>query len=198
MKIYKNKTRKRGGKLCFRNNSTKSNNSKNNEFELNEYITGSTWGIYKNKLNPNIIIKKIGPNKYWLTKSELEEEFKITEKAADLGVAPKVHYWCFEETDEGPVGYIVMDNIEGDTLETILKSNKFNKNTRNKIMDEIHKLLDILYDNGIKFIDRNPGNFMFGSTQNNKDKRVWIIDYGIVEIKSNSINKKLRKYNIDF
>ena len=182
------KKMKGAGGLCKA--PVKTSNFLKNNYSIKNEFASSTWHIYSDVKNPNILIKKIGPVK-WLDAEEIEKELRITQKASDLGVGPLVHYWCIEKTNNGSIGYLVMDKIDGDGLDTLLNSSK---SDTKKIMEEVHLLLDKLYDNGIKHNDRFPSNFIYGTTQTEPTKRLWIIDYGNVKEYNSPVAMDKREY----
>jgi hypothetical protein len=177
-----------GGGLCSM--PIKTSNFLKNNYSIKNIYSGSTWYIYSNATNQNILIKKIGPVK-WLTLDEIEKEFKIAQKASDLGVGPLVHYWCIDHTKDGVVGYLVMDKINGINLGELLNSSNAKKDD---VMKKIQGLLDILYDNGIEHNDRFPVNFMYGNTQTEPNARLWIIDYGNVNEYNGPVSLEKRRY----
>ncbi len=148
--------------------------------------------MYSNANDPNILIKKVGPVS-WLTADEIENEFRISQKASDLGVGPLVHYWCIDNTDKGVVGYLAMDKIDGISLKELLGTHAANEG---EIMQELQRLLDILYDNGIEHYDRFPANFIYGKTQTEPKERLWAIDYGSVIEYNGAVPKNKRAYNL--
>jgi hypothetical protein len=185
----------RGGGLC--KVPLKTSNSVNNYNKENDEYASSTWPVYLNKKNPDILIKKFGYS-WWVSLEEIENEIKYTQIASDLKVGPKLHYWCIDKSNSNATnkyekyytGYLVIDKIEGHTLnEKFVDENP-------SIVKEVIQLLDILYDNGIGFVDRNFKNFMYGKTQSHPKNRVWIIDYGEIKEHGNSVEQNKRKYNL--
>ncbi len=97
-------------------------------------------------------------------KEQFKDEIKIGIIAGELGVCPKI----LSYTDDS----IVMEYIEGETLDNFIKKNYKNIKSlddiksikKRKILEDImkkfHKKLDILYDNGIIYTDRHGGNIM--------------------------------------
>jgi tRNA A-37 threonylcarbamoyl transferase component Bud32 len=88
-----------------------------------------------------------------------------------------------------PVGYIVMERIIGKYLsEAEVRTHAV----------EIHKLIDILYDNGITHNDLHNRNILKGYTESlqAKEPRIYIIDYGSSLIGKPPIEQKKREYRI--
>jgi len=164
------KTRKKGGKLgsCINSNSY----NKGNPLQVNS----STWFLHYDKNNPNIIIKEIGPS-VWLDDDTIKAELDTSRRASELNIGPKVHYTCFD--DKNKIGYLVMDRIDGVTIDRILET--ANNSVKNKILAKAQELFNKLYENGIYHRDIHAGNLMWGRTQSDKTQRLWIIDFGMIE-----------------
>ena len=73
----------------------------------------------------------------------------------------------------------MLDKIEGVNLETHIKGKSPSEVADMK--KEIRVLLNRLYDEGLHYIDENPGNIMYGTTVSAKEPRFWIIDYGMIK-----------------
>jgi hypothetical protein len=118
-------------------------------------------------------------------------EIKLTKKAYQEKVSPQVVYATIvSDSSLMPVGYIVMERIIGKYLsEAEVRTNAA----------EIHKLIDILYDNGITHNDLHNRNIMKGYTESTlhaKEPRIYIIDYGSALIGKPPIEQKKREYRI--
>jgi len=97
-------------------------------------------------------------------------EIDITREAGEMGVGPRVFYTrlCDDEERGEVSGFIVMEKIEGFSMR---KPNEMQ-------LREIKALMAILNRNGIKHGDIHSGNFIYGTTASNPEKRVYLIDYG--------------------
>lgn len=124
---------------------------------------------------PGQLIKKLGPYK-WLSATDIERELTVARTASTLGVGPAVHLACLDEHSAPPIGYLVMDKIEGVTYGDLYKEGV---TPPADVTASIKGLLDALYNNGIAHTDRNPGNFMLGTTPSDPKPRWYIIDFGI-------------------
>lgn len=164
------KTRKKGGKLGSCQNSNSYN--KGNTLKVNS----STWFLYYNKNNPNIIIKEIGPSE-WLNDDTIISELYASRVASDLNIGPKVHFTCFDNKNK--IGYLVMDKIDGVTIGRILET--ANNSEKNKILAEAQELFNKLYKKGIYHRDIHAGNLMWGTTESEPIERLWIIDFGMID-----------------
>jgi hypothetical protein len=179
---YKKKSRKtrkqRAGGIC----------SNVNHYDVGEYVFGSTWPIYRNIRNENILIKKIGPAP-WLKEDAINNEFDIAIIASKLNVGPHVYNACIKNDEGLPVGYLIMDKIIGSTFKELYG---VPENIPSEIKWEYADLMDILYDNGLKYLDRHLENFMYGHTSTDPEDRVWIIDFGIVDNYNSSTRRNYR------
>ena len=148
---------------------------------IKEQMEQSEDSLYVDFNNKDIIIKKITGGGSPYSKSnkpadigkvyvDIYTEIKLTMKAATLGVGPRILYSkiCSDKNLK-PVGYLVMERING----VYLQKEEIVQNAL-----EIHRLIDILYDNRIEHGDLHNRNILFGSTPSNPKPRIWIIDYG--------------------
>lgn len=151
--------------------------------------------LYLEQSDNSLIIKRLtgeGDKNPGNAFRAIYSEIKLTKKAAGQEkVAPEVVYTSIvSDANLMPVGYIVMERIIGKYLsETEVRANA----------DEIHRLIDILYDNGITHNDLHNRNILKGyteSTLHEKEPRIWIIDYGSALIGKPPIEKAKREYRI--
>lgn len=191
---HKRKTRaKRGGKLC------ETSNNAENIYTINpDRKIGSTWYVYDDMIDKDIVIKEIGPIYYASDMEQIKEELFVAKLASDLQVGPKVLYTkiCEIPKYKNPISYIVMERIYGDTLENLMNRGDISDADYKKYIDEYTRLLDSLYDNGITLHDRVLRNIMYGYTKSQPIPRIWIIDFGFVDIQSESVNTRDRKYTV--
>lgn len=173
--------KQKGGKLCNldliidRNNKNGNKNENKNEnndiYEKGDIIYNSTYYIYEDKNNKNVLIKQIGPeyNFYNYLLNKIEYEFEASKIASKLGIGPEIYYdtICADSTDyEKIIGYLVMKKIDGKIMKTHFDIDKY--------IDEIYSKINILYDNDIFYNDFHIGNFLIDNFTDN----VYIIDYG--------------------
>jgi hypothetical protein len=167
-KLTKNirRTRKqRGAGLCTNLNTC----------QLGKQVFGSTWPVYENINNEHVLIKEFGPAP-WLNEEMITNEINNAIIASKLEVGPHIYSACIKHNKEGlPIGYLIMDRIIGKTFQELYDTPE---NIPPEIFAEYKKLMDILYDEGMKYLDRHLQNFMYGHTSTNPEDRVWIIDFG--------------------
>ena len=156
---------------------------------------GSTWYVYDDVDNKDIVIKEIGPFRYAGDFKQAQLELEIAQLASDLQVGPQVlyHTMCPDEKGKYPVVYLVMERIYGDTVENMKAS--LSEIDYKRMMAEYRRLLDILYDHGVTITDRAERNIMYGYTLYHPEPRVWIIDFGCVSI--GPVAKNKRNYNLE-
>lgn len=133
-------------------------------------IASSSFYIYKDTKNPTVAIKEVPVSK-WLRRKIIEEEFEYAKLAGELKIGPTVHYTTFCEIDGKEVGYMVMDLIEGRTLESSDKDNEV-------IVDEINDLFKKMAENNMYQAEVHSLNVMIGKTQEDETERVYFIDFG--------------------
>jgi hypothetical protein len=165
-----------GGKLC--NPKTVMKNDKNNKndniediYDKGKIIYSSTYFIYEDKNNPDILIKQIGPeyNYFNYLLKKIDDEIDASKVAAQLNIGPKIYYStvCIDPTNyEKIIGYIVMERIYGKNIDTKLEVDNY--------IDDIFNKISLLYDNGIYYNDFHKNNFII----ENKTNKLYIIDYG--------------------
>lgn len=184
------KTRKRGGSLC----KTRKNARNIYTIDPTRKI-GSSWYVYDDLENKDVVIKEIGPFYYAGDVEQAQLELQIAQLASDLQVGPLFIYGtlCPEVGRKYPIVYLVMERIYGDTVENLKATLSDIDYTR--IMDEYKRLLDILYDHGITITDRAERNIMYGYTRSHPEPRVWIIDFGCVSV--GPVAKNKRNYSLE-
>ena len=167
-----------GGKLCNAKtvlNNTNMTYNKNNNIEdiydKGKIIYSSTFFIYEDKNNPNILIKQIGPeyNYFNYLLKKIDDEMEASKIAAQLNIGPKIYYstLCIDPTDyEKIIGYIVMERIYGKNIDNKLEIDNY--------IDDIFNKINLLYENGIYYNDFHVNNFII----EDKTNKLYIIDYG--------------------
>lgn len=105
------------------------------------------------------------------------KEIEAQKIASSLGIAPKVLSYDLDNH------FIVMEFIDGFTLSKLEKTPDLLKN--------VYRTLDILYDAGIKHNDIHDENIIV------KNRKIYIIDYGMSEIYQGPVPIKERNYTID-
>jgi hypothetical protein len=154
--------------------------------------------LYLEKSDDSLIIKRLtgeGNTNPGEAFRAIYSEIKLTKKAGQAladkeQVGPNVVYTTIvSDSNLMPVGYIVMERIIGKYLsEAEVRTHA----------TEIHKLIDILYDNGITHNDLHNRNILKGYTESlqAKEPRIYIIDYGSSLIGKPPIEQKKREYRI--
>ena len=146
--------------------------------------------LYLEKSDNSLIIKRLtgeGDKNPGNAFRAIYSEIKLTKKAAAAAAPAVVYTTIVSDANLMPVGYIVMERIMGKYLsETEVRENA----------DEIHRLIDILYDNGITHNDLHNRNILKGYTESEQEPRIWIIDYGSALIGKPPIEKSKREYRI--
>jgi len=105
------------------------------------------------------------------------ERFKVEARSAGNLRHPNI-IMIFDVNVEGDTPYIVMDYVEGESLDIVL-----NRDGRFEILKALHYLdqiasgLDAAHDRGIIHRDIKPSNLMVDS-----DDRVYILDFGVAKI----------------
>lgn len=91
----------------------------------------------------------------------------------------------YDVGSEGPLQYIAMEYLEGQTLEEMIaKKVKFNYRIIAHIIVQIASALEYAHNMGIIHRDIKPANIMVSS-----DYNVKVMDYGIAKIDSHSMTK---------
>ena len=147
--------------------------------KLNSGMYGTTYLVKHNNNNKAIKIQNINIGKSWSMKticnelSELLKEVFLLEKASNIKVSPKIYdkYMCFHKKSETLSFYIVMEYIDGVTLQDFLKKkpvlSKKDKSTLLNMVKKLHKE-NIIHN------DLHSGNIMV-----TKNHKFYIIDFGI-------------------
>ncbi len=149
--------------------------------KLNSGMYGTTYLVKHNNNNKAIKIQNINVGKNWSMKaicnqlSELLKEVFLLEKSSNIKVSPKIYdkYMCFHKKSETLSFYIVMEYIDGITLEDFLKKklgsvlNKKDKSTLLNMVKKLHKE-NIIHN------DLHAGNIMV-----TKNHKFYIIDFGM-------------------
>lgn len=99
----------------------------------------------------------------------VKDEIKILEQISYLDISPKLYnyYMCKEGKDTSI--YLLMEYIEGETLESYVKTKVVSEQLKNKIK----KVFNKLHKNGFVHLDVHRGNVMIG-----KNGKVYLIDFG--------------------
>jgi len=147
--------------------------------KLNSGMYGTTYLVKHDNNNKAIKIQNINIGKSWSMKticnelSELLKEVFLLEKASNIKVSPKIYdkYMCFHKKSETLSFYIVMEYIDGVTLQDFLKKkpvlSKKDKSTLLNMVKKLHKE-NIIHN------DLHSGNIMV-----TKNHKFYIIDFGI-------------------
>jgi hypothetical protein len=161
---------------------------------MEEQMDESEDSLYIEANNPDLIVKKLTgggkPSNKVIEVAvifrDIYKEIALTKVAADLGVGPRVLYSkIVSGANLKPIGYIVMERIHGKYI-TEPPANS----------EPIHKLMEILFDNGIEHGDTHNRNILYGHTQSQPEDKYWIIDYGDAENLSEKIPESERRYVI--
>ena len=147
--------------------------------KLNSGMYGTTYLVKHDNNNKAIKIQNINIGKSWSMKticnelSELLKEVFLLEKASNIKVSPKIYdkYMCFHKKSETLSFYIVMEYIDGVTLQDFLKKkpvlSKKDKSTLLNMVKKLHKE-NIIHN------DLHSGNIMV-----TKNHKFYIIDFGM-------------------
>ena len=133
-------------------------------------IASSSFYIYKDKNIDTVAIKEV-PVLRWLPREKIEEEFNYAKLASDLKIGPTVHYTTFCKIDDREVGYMVMDLIEGRTLQESDKNDE-------AIVDQINELFQKMAEKNMYQPEVHSLNVMIGKTPEDATDRVYFIDFG--------------------
>ncbi len=125
-------------------------------------MSPSSKKIHIDKTNPDVIIKIIPDSSATTANNEIE----IQTIVSMLGFAPNIlyNYWNNGAT------YIAMTKIKGMTLADFYGSRNIDIPT--SIWNEVRKIVQTLYNNGIEYVDITPYNFMIDDNE-----KIWIIDF---------------------
>ena len=134
---------------------------------------------------PNIAVKLIDPNE----NRNYKREIKITEIAADSGIAPKVFDSCKTKLDGKKMYGLVFEYLDGAmTLDRVLSVGWLNT----QIVSDIKQLLDVMYNNGIIHNDLHGENILFDTNRN-----PYLIDFGMSKLEKRSVPIEERDYIIE-
>lgn len=115
---------------------------------------------------------------------ELKERLYREAQAAGKLSHPNI-VTIYDVGSEGPLQYIAMEYLEGQTLENLIRKKvKFNYRIIAQIITQICQALEYAHERGIVHRDIKPANVMVLS-----DYRVKVMDFGIARIDSNSMTK---------
>lgn len=103
-----------------------------------------------------------------MTKGETD----IHRTAAGLGVAPPLHaVFPDKQSGGGPPRYIaVMQRIRGVSVADFYGDNPVPQH----VWNQIHSILQTLWNNGIEYVDITPYNFLLEP----ETGKVWVVDFG--------------------
>lgn len=143
----------------------------------------------KNKVLPFIakIELEISNKNTVKNKKRIEDEANVQSYAGLHGLAPKIYdfYACKHRSKEFYT--ILMERMEGVTLDDYIQKHR---SVNSELKKKIKKVLDKLYDLGIRHDDMHGGNFILS---NNK---IFVIDFGDVKIYKNKVPSMERIYTI--
>ncbi|MCM2272367.1 MAG: serine/threonine-protein kinase [candidate division Zixibacteria bacterium] len=115
---------------------------------------------------------------------ELKERLYREAQAAGKLSHPNI-VTIYDVGSEGPLQYIAMEFLEGQTLENLIRKKvKFNYRIIAQIITQICQALDYAHAAGIVHRDIKPANIMVLS-----DYKIKVMDFGIARIDSNSMTK---------
>jgi hypothetical protein len=155
--------------------------------------------LYIAESNPDAIVKRLTgggsphsastkPSDIAKTFTDIYTEIKLTLKAADLNVGPRILFSKIcSDADLRPNGYIVMERING----SYIKKEQIQPNR-----DTIRGLIDTLYSNRIDHDDLHNRNIMIGSTPSHPTPKIWLIDYGAALLTPTVVPVADRNYSI--
>ena len=116
--------------------------------------------------------------------AELKERLHREAQAAGKLSHPNI-VGIFDVGSEGPLQYIVMEYLEGRTLEDMIKKKtRFNYRIIAEIIIQICSALQYAHEANIVHRDIKPANIMIL-----KDYRVKVMDYGIARVDTSSMTK---------
>ena len=165
-------------------------------YEKRGVIEHKNGGFYGPKLlitTANMRLYRISKQgKYFLiktTKDNSEHQLQMLKREYEFSIGCThphiVHVYTFEENLEvGPA--IVMEYIEGCTLEEYLSSN-ISKKERNRLFEELLSAVGYLHKQGIIHNDLKPENILISHT----DHSLKLIDFGLSDSDSHFALKRL-------
>lgn len=105
------------------------------------------------------------------------ERFKIEARSAGNLRHPNI-ITIFDVSVEGDTPYIVMDYVEGESLDAVLlRDGKFTPEKTISYLEQIASGLDAAHDKGIIHRDIKPSNLIL-----DEDGRLYILDFGVAKI----------------
>ena len=105
------------------------------------------------------------------TKAQIRNEIMLHQIGADLGISPCIYDTNIEQTPQpAPEDYyIIIKRIHGMTV-----ADYYGDDVPVKAWNEIRRLIQLLFDNGVEYIDISPYNFMVEEATG----KIYVIDYG--------------------
>ena len=127
----------------------------------------------------------------FLRRSSSLDSIKNSSKSSNnYTIVPKILE--IRKSDDGLC--IIMEYVDGLTLNEYLKINKITKDSQvpKELKENLYLAFKLLYDNGISHLDKNGNNVII----DNKNL-VHIIDFGQVKLSNTRVPSKDRSYKID-
>lgn len=155
-----------------------------NGYKITDFIGKGEFGtVYKCIKNNDLYAIKIFNSDYVL--NEYRENGKDNRIIREIGAMIMVnHENVIKLIDNGIVSgnenkyvYIVMEYVDGYTLEEIIKSKKLDLDEIDYIFMQIAKGLDAIHANGIVHRDLKPQNILI-----TKDKKIKLLDFGLSKL----------------
>ncbi len=117
---------------------------------------------------PDRIIKYFGID---ITTAKAQNELRLHQIGAALGISPKIHDTNINQVPQpAPEDYyIIMERVHGLTV-----ADYYGEDIPDAVWNEIRRLLRILLENGVEYIDISPYNFMVCEAT----EKIYVIDYG--------------------
>lgn len=122
--------------------------------------------VFFSKKDPDIIIKKFLTSDS-AAEAKFNQEVSLQKLAGTFVSTPKV----FNTVSIGDYTYLVMQKIKGKTLYDIYGDNPKNMPTR--IWNDIHNIVNTLFQHNIHYVDITPFNFII-----TEDEDIFVIDFG--------------------
>jgi RIO-like serine/threonine protein kinase len=97
-----------------------------------------------------------------------KEEEMLQRRAADLGVAPSIHFIV----SHNGMNVVLMRRINGMSLADFYGEEV--ESIPAEVWSQVHDILQILWNNGIEYSDITPYNFMIELST----EKVWVVDFG--------------------
>ena len=121
----------------------------------------------------NLLYKDLKRNEHKTALSRFINSVELQNEAAEIEIAPKIFDYFIYEIAGTIYSVIVMEKIEGVTLD------KINKNK--KVEEAIKKVLGKLHKNKIMHGDINPGNIIKVDGKDGEDDKYMLIDFDMAE-----------------